>query len=69
MTGPSRILSAKQTGDLLGNQELLEELRALRVEVASLRYSAERSESYNKKTRDTLVRVTRDGDSLQTVAA
>ena len=72
-TGPSKIFTAKQTSDMLNNtssnEALLQELKALRLEIAGLRYSAERTEDYNRKTKDLLLRVTRDGNSLLTEAA
>jgi hypothetical protein len=70
MTGPSSIVNAQQTQRVLAaNDELVTEIRALRTEVASLRYSAERTEENTKKTKDTLIRVSRDGNSFVTEAA
>jgi len=50
------------------NKELAAEIRALRAEVASLRSSNEDSARSNRKTADTLERVTRGGEAMQTEA-
>lgn len=67
--GPAQVFSNKASNDMFNNKELIEEIRQLRQEVAVLRYSSERTEQNTRKTRDTLTRVTRDGDSLLTSAA
>lgn len=46
------------------NSELLAELKALRKEVAELKASNEITAKASKKTADTLLRVTRDGDRM-----
>ena len=73
LTGPSRIFNASQTRSILqggssgaDNAELLAEMRAMRAEMAQLRADAAMTAAYSKKTSDTLVRVTRDGDALVT---
>lgn len=68
-TGPSHIFSNKATNDIFSQKELLAELRALREEVAILRYSSEKTQESTKKTADTLIRVSRDGQSLYMAAA
>lgn len=68
-TGPSRIYSNKQTKDLLGNQELIKEIQELRKEVASLRFASQQTELHTRKTKDLLVRVSKDGQALYTEAA
>jgi TP901 family phage tail tape measure protein len=62
MTGPSRIYSNQQTRDLLGSSEIVAAIKELATAVRD-------STGYSKKTADLLMRVTRDGESLRTVAA
>lgn len=69
VTPPSRIINSRQTRKLLDNSELLEEMRAMRREMERLRYVSEKTEINTKRTKDTLVRVTRDGDSLVTTSS
>jgi len=72
-TGPSRIWSADQTRSMLqgnaSNDALIAEVRALRNEVASLRMTAEQTEAHTRKTKDTLIRVSENGNSIKTTAA
>lgn len=51
------------------DKELAYEIRKLRAEVAMLRASNEETARYSKKTSDTLIRVSRDGESLLTTPA
>ncbi len=69
MTGPSSIINNRDTKSLFNNDALIAEIQALRAEVASLRYSSERTEDNTRKTKETLTRVTRDGNSLLTQIA
>lgn len=71
VTPPSRIYSNRQSGNMMtaANDELVNEVRAMRKEMEQLRYSAQKTEEHSRKTKDTLVRVTRDGDTLQTATA
>ena len=55
-------------GTTQGNSELIAEVRALRAEVAALRADGSTTATYAKKTSDTLVRVTRDGNAVVTTA-
>lgn len=70
-TGPSRIFSAGQTRSMLGGDsgDVVIELRALREEVAGLRTETRAVAGFTNQTARTLSRVTRNGESLQTVAA
>ncbi|MDP3876020.1 MAG: tape measure protein [Methylobacter sp.] len=72
-----RILPAADNKELMlrlseprdsGSKELAAEIRALRAEVASLKASNEDSARSNRKTADTLERVTRGGEAMQTEA-
>ncbi|MCZ0963893.1 hypothetical protein [Paracoccus benzoatiresistens] len=56
-TGPSRIFSNSQTRDLLGNREVVAELKALRAEMAELRAHARRTADSAVQTAKTLKRV------------
>jgi hypothetical protein len=69
-TGPSRIFSASQTRNLLGggNDEMVQELRALRQEVAGLRAEAQATAGHTSKTARLLDRAMPDGDALATRA-
>lgn len=51
------------------NDELINEIRSLRQEVAGMRAANEKNADSSKKTADILYRVTRDGNSLLTTAA
>lgn len=51
------------------NAELVDEIRALRQEVAQLRSAGDRTATASEKTAKTLVRVTRDGDAMLTEVA
>lgn len=65
-TGPSRIYNAEQTRKMFSNEELIKEIKELRKEVAALRNSSELTADYTKSTKDTLIRVTRDGNAMVT---
>lgn len=67
-TGPSRIFSAQQANQMM-NADLIKEIQALREEVSQLRYSSQQTETNTRKSTNILTRVTRDGESLITVAA
>lgn len=56
-TGPSRIISNSQTRDLLGNREMLAELKALRAELAELKAHARRGTDASVQTEKTLKRI------------
>lgn len=70
VTGPSRIFNAGDTRNMLGGEALLEELRALRQEVAQLRADQRAGQaqiaSNTGKTAKLLDRVMPDGDAIQT---
>lgn len=67
VTGPSRIYSASQTAGMLGGDgEMLQELRALRQEVAGLRAEAQATAGHTSKTARLLDRAMPDGDALST---
>ena len=71
-TGPSRIFSASQTRAMLnggGNDEMVQELRALRQEVAGLRAEAQATAGHTSKTARLLDRAMPDGDALATRTA
>ena len=71
VTGPSRIFNANQTSAMLGgsNAEMVQELRALRAEVAGLRAEAQATAGHTSKTARLLDRAMPDGDALATRAA
>ena len=62
VTAPSTIYSTDRTKELLGSRDIVFAIRDL---INVVLQGAE----YNKKTSDILLRVTRDGESLRTVAA
>lgn len=66
---PVQAANDAYAGSAASNQELIAEIKALRSEVAALRQSATATAQSTKKTSDLLLRVTRDGESLVTVAA
>ena len=72
-TGPSRIFSASQTRSMLNgggsNDEMVQELRALRQEVAGLRAEAQATAGHTSKTARLLDRAMPDGDALATRTA
>ncbi|MEP6587510.1 MAG: phage tail length tape measure family protein [Polaromonas sp.] len=70
-TGSSRIWNASDTRAMLsggGNDEMIQELRALRQEVAGLRAEAQATAGHTSKTARLLDRAMPDGDALATRA-
>lgn len=64
-----RVFNATDTASMLDNGEVVAELRALRAQVSTLIQSSNVTAISTKKTADTVVRVTRDGESMLTEAA
>lgn len=64
-TGPARLYNVKQTQEMFSNEELLKEMKALREEVAMLRASSDQTAANTKSSKDTLIRVTQDGQAMQ----
>lgn len=69
VTGPARIFSTQQTREMFNNAELVKEIQALRQEVATLRFASQQTELHTRKSKDLLVRVTKDGEALYTLQA
>lgn len=71
-TGPARIWNQQQIAGAMGggnnNAELVTEIRALREEVASLRYSSEATASATRQTAKTLDSAANGGQPLTTLA-
>jgi hypothetical protein len=72
-TGPSRIFNASQTRSLLsgGNDDMVAELRALRIEVAGLRASSDATAAHTNKTARLIDRAMPSGTAIavETVTA
>jgi hypothetical protein len=76
---PGRVYTADQTRAALGGaandailnklDAILRENVALRAEIAAVRAEAVKTSGNTRRTADTIVRVTRDGESMVTVAA
>ena len=68
--GPSRIYTAADTQNMLGGNsaELVAEIRALREEVATLRYSSEATATATRQTAKTLDNAANGGQPIGTVA-
>lgn len=71
-TTPARVYTHEQTRGMFAPRDdgaLIEEIKGLRAEVATLRNAATITASSTRKTSDILLRVTRDGESVLTEAA
>jgi hypothetical protein len=74
VTGPARYYDANKTRDMLQGSggsasALVQELQALRAQVARLEASGAATANHTLKTKDLLVQVTRDGVAMQTKPA
>lgn len=66
-TGPSRIFSHSSTAKMLGqaNVDLIREIQELRKLMAEQQVAINNIAASTKSTKDTLIRVTRDGEGMQ----